>query len=73
MPNLEVNAYELILLSGCIMLFIASISAAFNNSFDDFSWKHITTWLFVLGSLLTLIGYVGYKVYAYYHPYAWLD
>ena len=77
MPNLGINIYELAsaltLLSGCIMLFIACISAAYNNSFDDFSWKHITTWLFVVGSLLMITGYIGYKVYAYYHPYAWLD
>ena len=55
------------------MLFIASISAAFNDSFDEFSYKHITTWLFIVGSLLMIIGYIGYKAYAYYHPYAWLD
>ena len=77
MLHFRTDGYELtstvMLLLGCIMLFIASISAAFNNSFDEFSWKHITTWLFIVGGLLIIIGYIGYKVYAYYHPYAWLD
>ena len=77
MPNFRVDGYELtstlMLLLGCIMLFIASISAALNDSFENFSWKHLTTWLFIVGSLLMIIGYIGYKAYAYYHPYAWLD
>ena len=77
MLHFSVDSYELTLtltlLLGCIMLFIACISAAFNNSFDGFSWKHINTWLFIVGSLLMITGYIGYKVYAYYHPHAWLD
>ena len=77
MPHFRIDGYEftstVMLLLGCIMLFIASISAAFNDSFDEFSYKHITTWLFIVGSLLMIIGYIGYKAYAYYHPYAWLD
>ena len=77
MPNFRVDGYELtstlMLLLGCIMLFIASISAALNDSFENFSWKHLITWLFIVGGLLMIIGYIGYKAYAYYHPYAWLD
>ena len=77
MLHFSVDSYELtstlILLLGCLILFIASISAAFNDRFDDCSWEHLTTWLFIVGGLLMIIGYIGYKAYAYYHPYAWLD
>ena len=77
MPNFSVDIYELtstlILLLGCLILFIASISAAFNDHLDDCSWEHLTTWLFIVGGLLMIAGYIVYKAYAYYHPYAWLD
>ena len=77
MLHFSVDSYELtstlILLLGCIILFIASISAAFNDRFDDCSWEHLTTWLFIVGGLLMIVGYIGYITYAYYHPYAWLD
>ncbi|MFK3990905.1 hypothetical protein ACI2JM_11380 [Psychrobacter sp. NPDC064578] len=73
MLHFSVDSYELtltlILLLGCIILFIASIY----DRFDAFSCKHLTTWLFIVGGLLMIIGYIGYKAYAYYHPYAWLD
>ena len=77
MPNFSVDSYELtstlILLLGCLILFIASISATFNDRFDDCSWEHLTTWLFIVGGSLMIVGYIGYITYAYYHPYAWLD
>ena len=77
MLHFSVDSYELtstlILLLGCIILFIASIWAAFNDRFDDCSWEHLTTWLFIVGGLLMIVGYIGYKAYACYHPYAWLD
>ena len=77
MPNFSVDSYELtstlLLLLGCIIFFIASISAVFNDNFDAFSCKHLTTWLVIVGGLLMIVGYIGYKAYAYYHPYAWLD
>ena len=77
MLHFSVDSYELtstlILLLGCLILFIASISAAFNDNFDAFSCKHLPTWLFIVGGLLMIVGYIGYKAYAYYHPYAWLD
>ena len=77
MLHFSVDSYELtstlILLLGCLILFIASISAAFNDYFDACSWEHLTTWLFIVGGLLMIVGYIGYKTYASYHPYAWLD
>jgi hypothetical protein len=77
MLHFSVDSYELtstlILLLGCLILFIASISAAFNDYFDACSWEHLTTWLFIVGGLLMIIGYIGYKAYAYYYPYARLD
>ena len=77
MLHFSVDSYELtstlILLLGCLILFIASISAAFNHRFDGCSWEHLTTWLFIVGGLLMIAGYIVYKAYAYYHPYAWLD
>jgi len=77
MLHFSIDSYELtstlILLLGCLILFIASISAAFNDHLDDCSWEHLTTWLFIVGGLLMIVGYIGYITYAYYHPYAWLD
>ncbi|WP_198330594.1 hypothetical protein [Psychrobacter cibarius] len=77
MLHFSVDSYELtstlILLLDCLILFIASISAAFNHRFDGCSWEHLTTWLFIVGGLLMIAGYIVYKAYAYYHPYAWLD
>ena len=77
MLHFSVDSYELtstlILLLGCLILFIASISAAFNDYFVACSWEHLTTWLFIVGGLLMIVGYIGYKTYASYHPYAWLD
>ncbi len=74
MTDFDLIGYDLIpslmLLLGCIIIIIACISAVLNDSFDNFSWNHVTTWLVIIGSLLMIIGYISYKTYTYYHPYA---